>query len=179
MSLAHRATLRLRRIMTTVIYNPASVRSGPTCNKLAPAGRPQTSSVGANYYDSAHSSPIRAMLPLVEIRHPLDPVALAPERLLPDAIPSVLASRAVPKAARNQVLPNIKIAKRPYGTAKIRFKRSKSTLQRGAGRAPIHKTAAFANIQHPKSNIPASAAEPVIMCGYTRTTGRETIKELQ
>ena len=37
----------------------------------------------------------------------------------------------------------------------------------------------FRFIQRPKSNIPASAAEPVIMCGYTRTTGRETIEELQ
>jgi hypothetical protein len=102
--------------MITVQYNPAFAPHRPTCNKLAPGVRPQSSSVASNYDDSADWSQIRE-IPLVDI-DPLDPSALASRTLA--------ASSPVP------ILPFSNIAKRTYGTAKIGIKQSKSTPQRGA-----------------------------------------------
>jgi hypothetical protein len=133
-----RATLRLRMMMA-LLDNPVPAPPRLRGNKLALRARRQSSFSAANYHHSADWSQIRAMPPFVVINDPLDPVALAPQRPLPDAIPSVLASRAVPKAARIQVSRYIEIAEQSYGTAKIRFKRSKSTLQRGAASEPTTK----------------------------------------
>src|SRR6266700_3400685 len=108
--------------MLPVLYNPASAPPPLTCNKPVPCGRTQSSSIAASYHDSTDCSQVRAMPPLVDIRHPLDPVALAHKGPLPDAIPSVLASRP-PQAAESRSPHWRKLLKRPYGTAKIRFKR--------------------------------------------------------
>src|SRR6266478_6657591 len=145
--------------MMTVIYNTAWPNLAPVAINWLPVSGRKSSSIAASYHDSADWGQTRAMPPLVDIRYPLDPVALAHKGPLPDAIPSVLASRP-PQAAESRSPHWRKLLKRPYGTAKITFKRSKSTLQRDGGRAPIRKNSAFAHIQHPKSDIPASAAEP-------------------
>jgi hypothetical protein len=158
----------IKMISMTVLYNPAAPPR-PRCNKLATGTCTQFGA--AKSRQSPDTSPIRVMLPLVDVRHSLYAVALAHNLLLPDAIPSILATGAVPEPARIEACPYFEIAERPYGTAKIRFKRSKSTPQRGAASEPTTKfskpsrrnaatfcrptasPALFVNIRTPKSAV--------------------------
>jgi hypothetical protein len=141
----------------TVLYNPASAQLHPTCNKLASGGLQQSSLVAAFYYDSADWSQILAMPPLVEIHHPLHPVALSPERFLPDVIQSVLTSRALPKAVQSRSPHLRKLLKRPHGTAKNRSERGKSAPEWSGPREP--SSSPKSDIRHPTSNLASPTSE--------------------